>query len=656
MLPALVGGPEPVNMKPECLCMGCMIEKGQAEYCSQCGWKEGTLPESVLQLPSRTTLVGRYLLGRVLGQGGFGITYLAWDLLEEKKLAVKEYFPTALSTRKQDHVTVSAISGANVNDFDYGLRKFEREARVLQRVRDRPGVVSLLNFFEANGTAYIVMSFVEGRNFKEFLDESGGSISFLDALQILKPVMKALQEVHSVGLLHRDISPANIYVGQNGEVTILDFGTARHLFGEQSQSLQLVVKPGYAPEEQYRSKGEQGAWTDVYALAATFYRAVTGRVPSDALERLAEDRLQKPSELGVQMPRKSEEALLKGLAVLKKNRFATVAEFESAIVPAGRFDGAIIPEQKSPADKGLAKPFSGPAKQVEKKIRRVSKPFFLVSVGVLVLVFTFSNSLSLLLQTLSLLGLCSLIGVFIHRVWGAVQDGHTTVTPGKAVGFLYIPAYNIYWAFRVFWGFSKEYNKFIDRYSLGLLQLPEHLFFVSTLLLVLTGWISWLLFLELRGVAFICVAAGTLVGGGLLLWMFSRICDAVNALPPNLHQDSPHFAAPRALSIYCLSGEFSGQHISPVPHQGIIIGRDPNRVNLVLSSHEVSAQHARVWPDSDGRGLWLADLNSTNGTYYREGSFQNSNPRWVRLSQSKLLTAGTRFRVAQEAEFEVRQA
>jgi serine/threonine protein kinase len=315
------------------LCMGCMAEKGDADPCPECGWAEGTMPDSPAQLTPRTVLAEKYLLGRVLGQGGFGITYLAWDLLLSRKLAIKEYYPREICSRGRDALTVQSLNPRGRQDFQYGLAKFVEEGQNLARFRDYPGIVSLLEFFEANGTAYIVMAYMEGMTLKQYLEEQGNKISFETTLAILTPVMDALREVHRVGMLHRDISPDNIYINQDRQVKILDFGATRYAMREQSHGLTVLFKPGYAPLEQYSSGGKQGTWTDVYAVGATFYRCLTGKAPSEAPDRMAQDDLILPIAMGITIPIKSEPALLKALAVRWENRFQRIQDFQEAITP-----------------------------------------------------------------------------------------------------------------------------------------------------------------------------------------------------------------------------------------------------------------------------------------------------------------------------------
>jgi serine/threonine protein kinase len=315
------------------LCAGCMGNRGEAERCPDCDWVEGTMPENPSQLLPRTILEGKYMLGRALGQGGFGITYLAWDHSLSRKLAIKEYYPREICSRGKDAVTLQPNANRNRVDYEWGLAKFKEEGQNLARFRDYPGIVGLLDYFEANGTAYIVMLYVEGMTFKQYLQgQPNERISFNAALAILGPVMDALREVHSVGMLHRDISPDNIYLSRDKHVKILDFGATRYAMRDQTRSMTVLFKPGYAPFEQYSSRGNQGPWSDVYAVGATFYRAITGHAPPDSPDRMNRDELMVPSAMGVKLPPKAEPALLKALAVRPENRFQSMQDFQEAIM------------------------------------------------------------------------------------------------------------------------------------------------------------------------------------------------------------------------------------------------------------------------------------------------------------------------------------
>lgn len=312
-------------------CMGCMAPDAGTIVCPSCGWRKTSSAQSVLHLAPGTLLRDCYLVGRVLGQGGFGITYIGWDTQLERKIAIKEYFPQAIASRMPASKTVAPTSAQVQGDYAYGLRGFMNEGRILARFSDHPCIVSVLNLFEANDTGYLLMGYLDGTTLAQALATAGGKFSFPVAREILMRVMDGLREVHAQGLLHRDISPDNIYLTRQGPVKILDFGAARFEVSERSQSLSVVLREGYAPEEQYRRNGHQGAWTDVYAVAATLYRSITGVTPPPALDRLHSDALRTPRELGVAIPADAEAALMRGLAVQVDNRFKSVESFQEAL-------------------------------------------------------------------------------------------------------------------------------------------------------------------------------------------------------------------------------------------------------------------------------------------------------------------------------------
>ena len=250
-------------MNPDDLCMGCLEERGNEKVCPRCQWEEGTPGASPLYLPPRTVLDNQYLLGRVLGHGGFGITYLAWDLTLHRRLAIKEYMPQGIAGRAPGNANVSIYT--NEEDYQWGLERFLDEARVVAKFADHPNIMSIINHFADNETAYIVAEYLDGSTLLEYTENEGGTIPYETAARILMPVMDALREVHKSGILHRDISPDNVCITRAGLVKLLDFGAARQALGQKSKNLSVILKEGYAPEEQYRTKGDQGPWTDVYA-------------------------------------------------------------------------------------------------------------------------------------------------------------------------------------------------------------------------------------------------------------------------------------------------------------------------------------------------------------------------------------------------------
>ena len=195
-------------MNPERVCYGCFAEKEPGLPCPRCGFCEND-QQPYLALPLGTILNGRYLVGKVLGMGGFGITYLGYDLTLEIKVAIKEYMPSALATRHPDHYSV-ALTGRVEADYQYGMERFLEEAKILAKLQNTPHIVSVQNYFQENGTAYFVMEYIDGMSLKAYLSKNGERISWDQAVAILKPIMEALVQVHALNLLHRDISPDNI--------------------------------------------------------------------------------------------------------------------------------------------------------------------------------------------------------------------------------------------------------------------------------------------------------------------------------------------------------------------------------------------------------------------------------------------------------------
>lgn len=284
-----------------------------------------------LALPAGTVLAGQYIIERVLGQGGFGITYEAKDHKTGERVAVKEFFPDAMATRT-NQTTVQPFSGEKGENYVYGRTCFLQEAETLAKFIGNENIVRIHSYFEENGTAYFVMDFVEGTSFEEYLKQNGGKVPYEEAAKILIPVMDALSVVHSKGIVHRDVTPDNIYITKEGVVKLLDFGAARYSLGDQSRSLDVILKHGFAPKEQYVRRGKQGPYTDVYALGASFYFALTGKRPPDSVERLEEDDLVPPSSLGVQISGAAEDAILKALSVQPSNRFQNMTDFKNALL------------------------------------------------------------------------------------------------------------------------------------------------------------------------------------------------------------------------------------------------------------------------------------------------------------------------------------
>ena len=288
------------------------------------------------QLPEGTVLGRRYEILEVLGQGGFGITYRGYDKTLNVPVAVKEYYPSGTASRYVTQSLDVQTGGAqNRKRFEEGKVKFLEEARILARYQDDQNVVTVRDFFEENQTAYIIMQYLQGESLREYI-EKHGPLSFDEAYGMLRPVMESLERMHQEGLIHRDISPSNLIRIKSGLVKLIDFGTAREISSEGEKSLSVMLKPGFAPPEQYHSRAPQGPWTDVYAMCASIYKLITGRTPENSLDRLMGDRLLPPSACGAQITGAQEEVLRQGMALWDTDRIRSMQELTT------RFDRACM--------------------------------------------------------------------------------------------------------------------------------------------------------------------------------------------------------------------------------------------------------------------------------------------------------------------------
>ena len=265
-------------------------------FCSECGRPYGSVETEPFALKPGTILDGKYLVGEMLGQGGFGITYIGFDLLLEQKVAIKEYYPmsTGMVSRENSTTVVWSSAVMQKSGMEKGFDSFLKEARKMAKLGGIPGVVGVKSVFIQNETAYIVMDFIEGETLLKKL-QRGGPMDYGTCISLMTPIMQALAEVHKHGIIHRDISPDNIMVQNDGRLILLDLGAAKDLDiqGKDGnvQSSQMVAKQGFSPVEQYGRDGKIGSWTDVYAMAATIYYCCTGVLPPSATDRMIEDTL-----------------------------------------------------------------------------------------------------------------------------------------------------------------------------------------------------------------------------------------------------------------------------------------------------------------------------------------------------------------------------
>lgn len=315
-------------MEDRKLCMHCMARKAdEQEACPVCGFIERDFVPEKHHLPPRTILKGQYLVGCALGEGGFGITYIGWDLFLHMPVAIKEYFPSGVVIRDQGQHTVNVFAGKDEQSFLLGRDRFFREAQKVARFDNNPGVVSVKNCFLENGTAYIIMEYISGINLGTYAAQRGGKLGFQETLQLLKTPIQTLEELHRYSTYHRDISPENLMLSKTGTVKLIDFGSAMESDSEKKTRV-LMVRSGYSPVEMYSSTGKDGPYSDVYSMASTIYKLITGVTPPAATERLNADSLVRPTMLGVkEISQEQEAALMKGMAVQLNDRYQTMAEF-----------------------------------------------------------------------------------------------------------------------------------------------------------------------------------------------------------------------------------------------------------------------------------------------------------------------------------------
>ena len=308
-------------------CQQCFAPLKGERVCPHCGYDPSTAKAYVGVLPAFTILHTRYLLGRVLGKGGFGVTYVAMDLKYNTLCAIKEYLPAEYSTRSNGTKNIVPYSDAKAQYvFNHGREKFVEEARTLLELKNDPIVVDILNFFQENNTAYLVMEYLDGQDLRKMARKQGGRLDADFAKTIFVTIASSLMEIHKKNILHRDLSPENIVVTKDGKIKLIDFGAARNFVSTQNAGMSILLKPGFAPPEQYEKKGNQGPWSDVYALCATFYNLVSGKTLVDALFRYRGQEQPSLISLGCAVTKKTSDVIEKGMALEQKNRYQNFME------------------------------------------------------------------------------------------------------------------------------------------------------------------------------------------------------------------------------------------------------------------------------------------------------------------------------------------
>ena len=363
------------------LCMACM-KHGlyPGGVCPHCGAIESQLRTAPHHLRPRSILSGRYVVGKAIGEGGFGITYVGWDTRLSVKAAIKEYYPNGFVTRNiEDGSTVHAFSGSEGEFFERERNRFIEEAKRLTRFGDLPGIVAVKDFFEENGTAYLVMEYVEGATLTTVLANMGGCLQEAHVLVMMEPLINSMIEVHKSGIIHRDIAPDNIMIRPDGNLKLIDFGAAREADSNGKSSVALM-KHGYTPEEQYDTdRSRQGAWTDVYALSATIYRAIEGSAPPDANTRLRNDTF---GGFTKHVSESTRFAVMKGLSVNPQNRWQNMGELLQALYPDVSIAATPNVSSAAPAPEVV----SAPVQKTEQKNSRMKK-WVIIGAGSLVAIF-----------------------------------------------------------------------------------------------------------------------------------------------------------------------------------------------------------------------------------------------------------------------------
>lgn len=305
--------------------------EGEPFCCPFCGTVENPYQVIPYALIKGTVLQNRYLIGDVIGFGGFGITYIAFDYSNNKAVAIKEYYPRGVAGRISGN-KVSRLSTDGGVLFEEGRVRFIQEAKNLVRFNYLPGIVSIFDFFETNNTAYIVMELLDGYNVKQIIQKKGTpKIEFI--YRMAEDICSVLGVIHAGGIIHRDISADNIFICRTGEFKLIDFGAARQSFMLNLKSSELILKKGYAPVEQYNVKGNIGPWTDIYALAVTMYIILTGRSIPEAISRSpGGNDIIPPGSFNPRIPKHLNDAIMKALSFYPQNRYQNAIEFREEIM------------------------------------------------------------------------------------------------------------------------------------------------------------------------------------------------------------------------------------------------------------------------------------------------------------------------------------
>ncbi len=315
------------------LCINCFEPTGGEEVCMHCGFIQTDKPRQLCHLYPHVILNNRYIIGKVINNGGFGVVYKAYDMKLENVVAIKELLPTqnSMVNRVPQTTDVIPVNDKRREQFEILKKKFLEEARTMAQFSNCDSIVHIYDFFEANNTAYLVMEFLDGITLREYLDSNDKKMDFNTAISIMLPIMEALKVVHKENVIHRDVSPDNIFLCNNGTVKLIDFGAAKFSETETENNNSVIMKPGYTPPEQYRAKGRIGVYTDIYSVGAVLYTILSGEIPEESIDRAEKDNLEKLSKLGVNLPIYAEKSIMKAMALRENARFKNMDDFIKAI-------------------------------------------------------------------------------------------------------------------------------------------------------------------------------------------------------------------------------------------------------------------------------------------------------------------------------------
>lgn len=616
-------------MNTEQLCLKCMQNGVINGVCSFCHTPAPYLQEPSFALPAGTILHGRYLVGAVLGYGGFGVTYLALDLNDGHRAAIKEYMPNGLATRTPGETWMRISTGEE--DYRYGLDQFLEEARIIYQLSDSENIVKVEKLFEENHTAYYAMEFLSGADLKHTVKAAGGKLTYARAQSLLLPVFTALERVHARGVVHRDISPDNIFICSDGRVKLLDFGAARMALSEKSESIDVILKRGYAPEEQYRSHGRQGPWTDVYALGCTLYYCITGHVPPEAVERIHEDKCLPAVSFCSDIPPCAQQALKKAMAVLAQNRFQSVGEFRAALM--GKPAAAETPRSTPRIPPAPAPPrhatviSNSPVSPAG--VSEDSVPWRRLGAYVIdnVIASILSGILFWIFAPMTLGALFCIVFLILFTYALSMESSAKRATLGKQ------------WLRLQVTGLSGEVA------PPGQVCIRNAVKYVPYLLcLWLPMWVSGL---------------WMLLDGGAVLVTKNRqalhdIAAKTNVMPPVDYRavvvpvEKPQAIDPEAVGIRCVSGLFKGMFF-PLSGTKIILGRSVQSCSVVFPQDAmgVSSRHCELVWDKSTSTVVIKDLGSTYGTFVSDG-------RRLSPNQMAVLRGGDSFTIGNQNTFVIK--